>query len=208
MNNPTIQHLNNTDWDEWNRAGGPSYPHAKVIQYCFRHFPPETRASVHALDFGCGGGVNTAFMAREGFQVTGIDGSSVGVQNTRQRLLNEELEGAVHWMSLEELDLMPASFNLMICIGVLECTGPELADKAMNLLMPALAPGASALFVFASDQDYRSWPEARPQLYGYSRQEVDALFDHKFKQLQVDRYITTFDGGQREHNDWLVTASI
>src|SRR2546426_7636787 len=54
-------------WNTWNASGGPKYPHEKVIQYCFRNFPPEQRSSVRALDVGCGGGVHTAFLAAEGF---------------------------------------------------------------------------------------------------------------------------------------------
>jgi len=43
-------------------------------------------------------------------------------------------------------------------------------------------------------------------LHGYTRPEVEELFDEAFEKLWIDRNITTYEGGRCEQNDWLVTV--
>lgn len=42
-------------------------------------------------------------------------------------------------------------------------------------------------------------------LYGYSYAEVKSMFSEGFTNVCIDRYITTYEGGRYEQNDWLVT---
>jgi 2-polyprenyl-3-methyl-5-hydroxy-6-metoxy-1,4-benzoquinol methylase len=73
-------------WNHWNESGGPKYPHEKVVQFCFRNYPPEIRKGIRALDLGCGSGVHTIFLVEEGFDVTGINLSEIAIKNTRKKL--------------------------------------------------------------------------------------------------------------------------
>lgn len=195
------------DWDAWNTQGGPKYPHEKVIQFCFRNFPPARRAGVRVLDLGCGSGVHTAFLAAEGFVVTGVDPSSTGIANARQRLASLGLDATLRIQGAEALDFPADSFDLVICVGVLDAAGPDNARAAVRKLSEILAPGARGMFLFASDRDFRVGVE-HPfglRIHGYSRAEVEDLFAGSFIEVLVDRYITTYEGGRYEQNDWLVT---
>lgn len=207
--NPTRQRnpnaLQRALQDDWNQSGGPKYPHEKVVQFCFRSYPPAARPQTHALDMGCGSGVHTVFLAAEGFHATGIDVSSTGIANTQRKLEQAGLCAELRVESIETPDFPPASFDLVLCVGVLECAGHEIARRAVKRVSSLLRPGGKGLFIFASDRDFRVVSDP-PQVYhGYSRSEVEEIFAEDFHQVWIDRYITTYRGEEIEQNDWLVT---
>ena len=199
--------MQDVDWNTWNDSGGPNYPHEKVVQFCFRNYPRDVRRSVRALDLGCGSGVHTRFLAREGFgHVTATDISATGVENTRTRLAAEGLAAEVRVEGADALSLAPASIDLVICVGVLECAGPQIAGRAVARVGEVLAAGGRGLFVFASDSDMRVTGDNPWALHGYAEDEVGQLFDAHFDTVWLDRYITTYRGGREQQNDWLVTV--
>jgi SAM-dependent methyltransferase len=199
--------MNSDDrWEEWNSWNVPSYPHAKVIQFCLRNYPKEVRSQVRALDLGCGSGVNTAFLAREGFPVTGTDLSTKGLENTRRRLLAAGLEAQLKLGGIDALDFAAESFDLIICVGVLDASGPVAAAAAVRESARLLALSGRGVFIFASERDHRLHGANEYGLSGYTRTEVEGFFAHGFATVLIDRYITTFGGGQTEANDWLVTV--
>ena len=192
-------------WDAWNEQGGPKYPHEKVVQFCFRNFRPDQRARVRALDVGCGSGVHVVFLASEGFQTTGIDISAVGISNVQDRLNALGLKASLRIEGAETLDFLSNSFDLVVCFGVYDCTGPVIARASVERLRQVLSHGGLGLFLFASDCDFRIKGENLLGLHGYTRREVEDIFMHGFARVWIDKYITTYRGGQWEQNDWLVT---
>jgi SAM-dependent methyltransferase len=195
-------------WNEWNRTGGPRYPHEKVIQFCFRKYPPEVRADTPALDLGCGSGVHTAFLAREGFPVTAVDFSETGVANTRKRLAAEGLHADVRVAAIDALELPEARFALVVCVGVLDSAGPETSRRAVAALPRLMRPGGRGLFLFASSEDFRVLGDNRCRAYGYVRSEVADMFDVGFGTVHIDHYITTFENETSKSDDWLVTVQL
>jgi 2-polyprenyl-3-methyl-5-hydroxy-6-metoxy-1,4-benzoquinol methylase len=193
-------------WDDWNATGGPRYPHAKVIQFCFRKYPPEARAGAPVLDLGCGSGVNTVFLAREGFPVTAVDTSEVGLENTRKALQAEGLQADVRRCAIDELDFDDASFALVVSVGVLDSAGVEASRRALAGLPRLMRPGARGLFVFASSEDFRIVGDNACAAYGFTRPEVAAMFDVGFRTVHIDHYITTFENETSKSDEWLVTV--
>ena len=194
-------------WDSWNASGGPKYPHEKVVQFCFRNYPPDRRRDVRVLDLGCGGGVHTVFLATEGFQVSATDISPVAIEHTCRGLATRGLTAATRVEGADAIDFPARSFDLVICISVFDSTGPAVARASLARLQQVLAPGARGLFLFASDRDFRIQGPNPLGLHGYARAEVDALFAAAFATVWIDRYITTYEGGQYEQNDWLVSIA-
>lgn len=194
------------DWNEWNRGGGPRYPNSAVVQFCFRAFPPETRRHKRALDFGCGSGVHTLFLAHEGFSVTGIDIAETGIENTRERLKAYGLHAELFARSIDDPQLPLGSFDLIICDGVLDSAGPSISTRAIHHASTLLAPGGRGIFIFASDQDFRVLGENPMHIHGFSRDEVENLFSGNFDECFVDRSIITYRSGELALNNWLVTV--
>ena len=72
---------------EWGK-----YPPESVVRFVARNFySVAERGKIRLLDAGCGPGACTWFMAREGFQVSGIDGSPTAIQYAAERLKAEGL---------------------------------------------------------------------------------------------------------------------
>ena len=195
---------NQPRWDGWNEAGGPRYPHAKAIQFCLRHFSRDIRHITRALDLGCGSGVNTRLLAETGFPVWATDISPVGIANTRRLLQAHGLQAECHVAPVDQQPFLDGSFDLILCIGVFDSAGPQAAHGAMAEVRRLLRPLGRALLVFASDEDMRVGNGTPYGLTGYKKNEVDALVEG-FTQASIDRYITTYDGGTFQHNDFLVT---
>jgi SAM-dependent methyltransferase len=194
-------------WDEWNAERGPRYPHEKMVQFTFRAFPPERRAGTRALDLGCGTGVHSVFLAENGFSVVGVDSSPIAVETTGRRLAERGLKADLAVASIDAIDLPPRSLDLVICSGVLDCTGPEVARRALSMLPPAMAPEARGVFMFAAEGDFRVLGENPYGLHGYREDEVQSLFADGFSEVLLDRTLTTYGGGREEQRDWLVTVT-
>jgi SAM-dependent methyltransferase len=71
---------------EWGK-----YPGESLIQFIARNFYSKDREKIKLLELGCGTGANIWFMSREGFDVTGIDGSQTAINKAKERLFNEKL---------------------------------------------------------------------------------------------------------------------
>lgn len=83
----------NPGWDtafatrEWGR-----YPPEPIVRFVARNYYRVTnRSAVRILDIGCGTGCVTWYIAREGFDVYGIDGSAVGLSSAQERFRREGL---------------------------------------------------------------------------------------------------------------------
>jgi len=88
---------------------------------------------------------------------------------------------------------------------VFECTGFEIAVAAINKIRKILCKKGRGIFIFASNHDFRILGTNPLNLHGYTRDEVDKMFDDFFSSTYVDTYSTTYEGGIREQRDWLVT---
>lgn len=196
-------------WDDWNRTGGPRYPKEKVIQFMLRRFPDRAaRAGQRVLDLGCGSGVHTLFLAREGFDAYGSDISPVGVANTRARLGDAGCTAALRVGSVDAIAWPDNHFDTLICIGVLECAGPNLLAPALRDIVRVLKPGAPALLVFASDLDFRLSDGNVLGLHGFSDAEVREAargVEGQLSTFWMDRYITTYENQRIQQDEHLVT---
>jgi cyclopropane fatty-acyl-phospholipid synthase-like methyltransferase len=137
--------------------------------------------------------------------VTGVDASPVGIANARRKLDASRLTATLRVEGADVLDFPAASFDLVICVGLFDSTGPAVARACVERLQSVMSAGAWAFFLFASDRDFQVLGENPFRLYGFRRDEVESLFANRFRQVWIDRYITTYEGGRIEQNDWLVT---
>lgn len=195
-------------WDAWNRSAAPEYPHEKAVQFILRRFPPGQRSGRWVLDLGCGTGRHCLFLAREGFSVIGRDISPIAIDATRNRLAAAGFEADLAVAAVDAPQVTPQACDAVICIGVLDAAGPGSAGPAFAAALDALRPGGAALFVFASDADFRLRGDNPLQLHGWTEAEVleaAAGIGDRLAKFWMDRYITTYENRAAEQNDHLVT---
>jgi len=103
---------------------------------------------VRALDYCCGAGLNSLFMAQCGAQVVGIDISSASVESARTLLRENGLEAKAEFLvrDAESTGFESRSFDVILCNGVLHHL--DLAN-AFSELERILKPGGHVICVEA-----------------------------------------------------------
>jgi 2-polyprenyl-3-methyl-5-hydroxy-6-metoxy-1,4-benzoquinol methylase len=96
-----------------------------------------------ALDAGCGSGVFTALLARSGYKVLAVDESEAMLDAARRHCGSAlaDAEGSVEFRtaSLEDLNVPARSFDVILCLSVLEYVADDAA--ALRQLGDAVTPG-------------------------------------------------------------------
>ncbi len=103
---------------EWetihNTRGWGRYPSESVIRFVARNYYNKERKNIKILDFGCGQGANTWFLAREKFDTYAFDGSFSAVEKARQYLYEENLTADFKVMDGINIDYSDDYFDAVI----------------------------------------------------------------------------------------------
>ena len=105
---------------------------------------------LRALDVGCAGGRNAAFLAENGVDVVATDGSAAMVERTRERLAGLlGPEAAAERVIRATMDVMPwaadASFDLVVALGIYH--NARTAEETGSWWMERHSPPATAPFL-------------------------------------------------------------
>ena len=122
-------------WDERYRAGafaGRTHPSALLADWIDRL--PKGRA----LDLACGAGRNALFLARHGFDVTGVDISTAGLERARRSALDAGLEIDWRQQDLDDGLMVSGAFDVI-------CLFRYVNRNLMRSLSGLLAPGGILL---------------------------------------------------------------
>ena len=139
---------------EWGK-----YPPEHVIRFVARNFyrVPD-RKNVRLLEVGCGPGANVWFMAREGFTVPRIDGSSIAIRQASERLSREGLAADLRVGDYSTIPCPDSSFDGVVENVSLYCNRWGVVRRALGEIRRILKPGAQFLSSFFSD---RTWGYGR-----------------------------------------------
>lgn len=94
---------------EWGK-----YPSESVIRFIARNYYMREREKVKILDFGCGAGSHTWYLAKEGFDTYAFDGSKSAIEKVRLRLKEEKLNADLKIRDALELDYQLEFFDCVI----------------------------------------------------------------------------------------------
>ena len=161
-----------------------------------------------AVDLACGEGRNAVWLAEQGWEVTGVDFSPVGLAKAQR--LAEARRVDVRWVesSVEEWTAPPDGFDL-VAVCYLQLPQPE-RSIALAVAAASVAPRGT-LFVIAHDHDNLTRGFGGPQddavLYSMGDvtdvAELSGLVIERAE--QVIRQVAT-ESGTREAIDTLVHA--
>lgn len=115
---------------------------------------------LRALDLGCAGGRNSAFMAEHGIDLMATDGSRAMVERTRERLSGLlGAQEAARRVLLGPMDALAwagdAAFDLVVALGIYHnAKGAAEWDRTLSETSRVLKPGGRALVsTFTPDTD-------------------------------------------------------
>ena len=127
------------------------YPHPEVVKFVSTL---KKRKARRILDLGCGAGRHLILLAKEGFDVYGVDISEVALKIARNKLESLGLKAELKRCSMEEIKYPSEFFDAVVCINVIYHTTREGMLKALGEIRRVLKRGGIALTTFISK---RSW---------------------------------------------------
>ena len=215
---PTWEHVFSTQ--AWGK-----YPPEYVVRFVARNFySAPDRGAVRILDLGCGTGASTWFMAREGFSVSGIDGSPTAVARALSRLDEEALAAELRVGDFTSLPWPDGHFEGVLDNASLYANPWGAARRAVAEIYRVLKPGGR---LFSSCFSTRTWgfrtgeKGVRPGEFlsaaegplagkGFCRFLTEAQVLELYRPLYIENIeLASFTLGGRSHviELWLVTCS-
>ncbi len=230
LNKPDKPTDTNFNWEMHIYSQGEQlnrYPFDSVVSFIYRSFSrSKPRSETKILEIGCGAGNNLWFAAREGFSVSGIDGSSSAIEFALKRFSAEGLNGDLRVGDFNQpLPFESDVFDFVIDREALTCSGFTAARKTIAEVRRVLAPGGKFFFNCYSDR-HSSAASGHPgedgvivdisqgSLVGigplnfYSKRQMLAMFQEGW-QVQTLRHIEwteMLNPAYDIHAEWLAIA--
>lgn len=198
-------------WDKaWDRLFSENkwgeYPSEELIRFMARNFyNVSNRKDVKVLEVGCGTGANLWYLAKEGFDVTGIDGSSVGIDRAGKRLKKESLEADLKVGDIVNLPFEDNSFDCVIDNECIYSNNYEDSKKIIDEIHRVLKPKGkffSKTFMAGSSGLRKKCGIAR--LSG--EKEIYDLYG-RFNIESIDYTIRSEKNRAQEIKEWIIVCS-
>jgi len=186
---------------DWGR-----YPPEELIRFVARHFfSVADRRQVKILEVGCGPGANIWFLAREGFDVYGIDGSPTAIEKAERRLRQEGLKAHLRVGDIVSLgDFYPSSaFDAVVDVACLQHNDRQAIQIIMGQIVSVLKQNGKlfSMMLAAGSYGYGLGKEIEPGtfvdievgpaqgkgLHHFFRlDEVKVLLEGQFSNVQIE----------------------
>jgi len=200
----------------------PKYPTDHVVRFVFSRFPREEKEKekLKMLDLGCGAGVHTIFLAKEGFQTYATDISETGLDIVRKRVKSNNLKAEIENANMEQQPFEDNFFDGIISYAVFYYNNSHGFQKATDELYRILKKGGEAFILTRTTDDYRfgkgeeiekntfvlNIPETNEKgmtMHFLEREDIDKIFG-KFAEVSFEKTETTFDNLKNKNSDWII----
>jgi SAM-dependent methyltransferase len=143
------------------------YPNESLLQFLggnYFHLPMEERGKLRILEIGCGSGANLWMMAKEGFEVHGMDSSEKALELARLHL--EEKWGVSASLTkgtFLDLPYDAGSFDAIVDVVSLQHIGLDDSRLALREAARVLRPGGKLFSFRLSDHSVMFGKAADPE---------------------------------------------
>ena len=154
-----MHHTTDPVWESlYSQGHRQHYPWDCVVSFVYRHAPRDIpRNQVDVMEIGFGSGSNLWFAAREGFRVSGIDGSETAVNATLTRFAEEGLTGDLRHAEFPHLPFADNSFHLVVDRAATTCVPRQVCRDTILEVRRVLRPsGLYFLNTYSSDHSSAS----------------------------------------------------
>lgn len=130
------------EWEEIHSSQDwGKYPSEMVIRFIARNYYRKNRKDVKILDFGCGGGAHTWYLAREGFDVYAFDGSPSAVKKAKEYLERDHLTAHFDVMDGAEIQYEKEYFDCVLDSACVYANEKEYITKMYQDIYSVLKNG-------------------------------------------------------------------
>lgn len=137
----------NKNWEDKVYSQGKqlnNYPYDLVVSLIAKNFfsiPFKKRKDIKMLDLGCGAGNHAKFIAENGFDVYGIDGSDTAIKHCRQKFKKAGLKGTFIRGDFLDLPYMDNFFNCILDRESLYANKLVAIERAVSQVYQRLKTG-------------------------------------------------------------------
>ena len=143
------------------------YPNESMVQFLggnYFHLSMEERSKIKILEIGCGSGANLWMMAKEGFQVYGIDSSAKALELAQHHLQEKwGVSATLKRGSFLDLPYDTGSFDALVDVVSLQHIGLEDSRLALREVARVLRPGGRFFSFRLSDHSIMFGKAADPE---------------------------------------------
>jgi 2-polyprenyl-3-methyl-5-hydroxy-6-metoxy-1,4-benzoquinol methylase len=212
-------------WEEvFQKREWGKYPDVSVVRFVARQFyRVANRSDVKLLEIGCGPGANVWFMAREGFDVTGIDGSETAIERAKSRMERESLKANLVLDDIMQLRIETGSIDAVLDVECLCCNRAKAATTILHEVARVLKPGgllysqtfADDMYVGATQEvlghlEFNGISDGPLAGLGVVRlidfAGIQSLYGEEFEIISVDKQLHTQNNQSSLTSEWLVIA--
>lgn len=206
---------------EWGR-----YPPEELIRFIARRFfSLPHRDQIKVLEIGCGPGANIWFLAREGLDSYGIDGSETAIFKAERRMREEGLRASLRVGDAISLaDAYPAQyFDAVIDVTCLQHNKLQAVHTILEQVLTVMKPGGSIFSMMVTSDSYgvglgkeiesgtfvevTEGPLHRRGLgHFFTLEEVQHLFQ-SFANVQIEYSARTMANRSQWYNHWVIEGS-
>lgn len=111
------------------------------------------------LDVGCGCGRHALFLSEKGYDVYGIDSSSVALNRTHDRLDSFGLSATLEQCNMWDIPFDDKKFSTALCVNVLNHAMPSEIQSTVSCIADKLMDNGIFLLTLLTDNDYRKCGE-------------------------------------------------
>ncbi len=132
-----------------------------------------------AIDFGCGTGNESIFLATRGFKVTGVDISENAITLARRNAEQINVDCTFIVASVLEIPINQ-KYDFVLDRACFHFLDPSERQQYIDEVRSLLKPSGMFLLFVSSDQ------ETPKNTYQFSREEIYSLFSNQFDILNID----------------------
>lgn len=186
---------------EWGK-----YPPEELIRFVARNFYSKNRSQIKFLDLGCGPGACSWYIAREGFPVTGTDGSKTAIKQANHLFKKENLVGKFHTMDSIKLTFQDEVFDVIIDINSLQHNPIEKVSMILNEVKRVLKPGGILFSIMiGKGTTNKNLFHDKGHIHFYKLNEIRRLFNG-FKIISIEKSERTENNRKENIIHWVVTC--
>lgn len=111
------------------------------------------------LDVGCGCGRHTVFLSEKGYDVYGIDISSVALNRAKEHLHSLGLSATLEQCNMWDIPFDDIKFSTALCANVLNHAMPSEIQSTVSGIADKLMDNGVFLLTLLTDNDYRKCGE-------------------------------------------------